>query len=322
MAVTKIDNVVNKNKSSEFFTFMGVPYCKDVKSVNADVVVMGVPCATPYLHDPAYGKANLAGPTAIRRATTKWVNAHDRIDWDVDSSVFSGHLDRIADIGDLDVHLDTAPANRELIRRTTETIVERGAVPVVLGGEDSIPIPVVQGLEALGDVTILQLDGHIDWKDDVHGERWGLSSGMRRASELPFVKNIIQVGIRGPSSAGPQEIADAKAWGVRFFTGEDIFDNGIDPVIQSIPEGSNVHINFDLDSLDPSIMPAVWVPTPGGMLYWHVSKIIRAVSRRAKIASFAMVEYVEERDSNGIAARHAARLAATAIGEVVRNRGK
>jgi agmatinase len=108
--------------------------------------------------------------------------------------------------------------------------------------------------------------------------------------------------------------------GVRFFTGENVFDDGIDPIIAAIPEGAHVHINLDLDSLDPSIIPAVWVPTPGGLSYWHVSKLIRGVAKKAKIASFAMVEFVEERDITGTAAPMAVRLAATAIGEVLRSR--
>lgn len=304
----------------ERLTFLDVRHVSDISNLDADVVVMGIPCATPYLHIPEYGRANLSGPRAIRRATSMFAQSHDRIDWDVADSMFSGSRDRVVDIGDLDVSFEKAAENRALIKSTTEAIVRQGAVPVVLGGEDSIPIPVVQGLAGLEDVTILQVDGHMDWRDEVNGERFGLSSGMRRASELPFVKSIVQVGMRGPSSGGPQEVADARAWGVKFFTGEEIHDHGVDPVIDSIREGANVHINFDLDSLDPSIMPAVWVPTPGGLSYWQASKLIRGVARKAKIVSFAMVELVEDRDITGTAAITASRLATTAIGEILRSR--
>jgi agmatinase len=61
------------------------------------------------------------------------------------------------------------------------------------------------------------------------------------------------------------------------------------------------------------------VPTPGGLSYWDVSKIFRGVAGRANIVSFAMIEYVEARDPAGIAGL-AARLCATAIGEIVRSR--
>jgi agmatinase len=307
-------------ESADALTFMGVDASRDLTKLDADVVVIGIPCATPYGHTPDYSKANMSGPSAIRRASSLWANSHDRIDWDVGTTTFFDHADRVVDLGDLPVQFDTPERNRDIIKATTEAVIARGAVPIALGGEDSTPNPVMQGLGALGVVTILQIDAHIDWRDEVNGERWGLSSGMRRASELPFVKTIIQVGMRGPGSAGPKDIADARSWGVRFFTGEDVFDAGIDPVIAAIPDGANVHINFDLDSLDPSIMPAVWVPTPGGLSYWHVSKLIRGVSRRARIASFAMAEFVEDRDLNGTAAPMAARLAATVIGEVLRAR--
>jgi agmatinase len=160
----------------------------------------------------------------------------------------------------------------------------------------------------------------MDWRDSNHGERWGLSSGMRRASEMPFVKNIVQVGTRGPSSGGETEVRDALAWGAKFFTGEDLFDRGVQPVIDAIPEGANVHVNFDLDGLDPTFMPAVWVPAPGGLGFWPAMKLIRGVARKANIVSVAMVEYVEARDPAGLAANTAVRLTSAFISEILRQR--
>ena len=52
---------------------------------------------------------------------------------------------------------------------------------------------------------VLQLDAHIDWRDEVKGVRDGYSSTMRRASEMPWVKGIIQVGARGVGSARREE---------------------------------------------------------------------------------------------------------------------
>lgn len=301
-------------------TYMNVPYCADVRTVDADAVIMGVPCCTPYLFLPEYGQANLKSADALRENSRQWFTYHDRYDWDVDRPYFSNREHRIADIGNLAVDFYQAEANRKLIRETTETIISRGAVPFMLGGEDSTPIPVIQGLGALGDVTVLQLDAHMDWRDDMQGERWGLSSGMRRASELPFVKNIIQVGMRGPSSGGPREVADALDWGVKFIPAEKIYKNGIEQVIDAIPEGANVHINLDLDVLDPSFMPSVWVPTPGGLTYWDVLQIIKGIAKKGRICSFGMVEYIADRDPQGIYGTLANRLAVTAIGEVLAQR--
>ena len=99
---------------------------------------------------------------------------------------------------------------------------------LVLGGDDSVPIPVLAAYEAHGPLTILQLDAHIDWREEVSGETQGLSSNMRRASEMAWVENIIQVGARGIGSAKPQDRSDALAWGVDFYPMRDVVQNGIE----------------------------------------------------------------------------------------------
>jgi len=300
-------------------TFLGVRLCSNIERVDADAVIIGVPCATPYLARPAYGSANLSGPAAIRKGVSHLTARQDRYDWECGGTTLRERSHRVVDAGNLNVSFRDAEWNRRVIRESVESVVEQGAVPIVLGGEDSVPIPVLQGLSKLNNVTVLQLDAHVDWRDEVEGERWGLSSTMRRASELPFVKKIIQVGMRGPSSASPADIQDAKEWGVTFFPAELVHQQGIDAILDQLPPGGNVHINLDLDVLDPSIMPAVWVPTPGGLTYWHIVQLIRGVARRAKIKSFAVVEFCESKDPSGYHAMLAGRLVATAVGEVVGN---
>ena len=82
-------------------------------------------------------------------------------------------------------------------------------IPIVMGGDDSIPIPVLAAYHEHGPITILQLDAHIDWRDEVAGETQGLSSNMRRASEMNWVENIIQVGARGVDLV-PHQIGNAR----------------------------------------------------------------------------------------------------------------
>jgi agmatinase len=168
-------------------TFMGLPRCDDLDALDADIAVMGVPCATPYLQVDAYGLANLAGPTALRRASTVLGKMHDRHDWDLDLPLLAGPAGRVVDIGDLPLDFYQAETNRATIRRTVERLAARRTTVIALGGEDSVPTPMLQGLAAYADVTVLQIDAHMDWRDSNLGERWGLSSGMRRASEMPFV---------------------------------------------------------------------------------------------------------------------------------------
>src|SRR5690349_5808413 len=141
-------------------TFMGVPRHEDIGSIDADIAIVGIPCATPYLAVEAYGLANLAGPTALRRASNILSGYHDRHDWDTDLHLLPAEKGRVVDIGDLPVHFHHAEANRALIKSTVEQLAARNTAVIALGGEDSIPTPMLQGLHSYEDVTVLQIDAH------------------------------------------------------------------------------------------------------------------------------------------------------------------
>ena len=304
---------------SDSATFMGVPSLERVSDFEAEIAIFGAPVCTPYLSATEYAHANLEGPTAIRQAVATWAWAHDRFDWDQGECLYVDMNDRVVDLGDLPLKMDTAEQNRALIKRTCEAVFDKGGIPFALGGDDSIPLPVLWAMKGLGDVTVLQIDAHPDWRDEVGGERYGLSSGMRRASEQPYVKQIVQVGMRGLSSAGAREVQDALDWGVKFFPGHEVHEQGLAPILEQIEPGSNVFITIDLDGLDPSIMPAVYVPAPGGLLYWQVVQLIRGVVEKARLRAFAVVELVPARDPEGLGALTAGRIVSNAVGSVLRH---
>ncbi|MER8465448.1 arginase family protein [Mesorhizobium sp. M1396] len=301
-------------------TFMGVAACTDIEDLDAQVVVIGIPCATPYPGAVGYAHANLDAPQAIRDGLAMWAGAKDRYDWDLAALPFCGREGLVRDFGDLPTRPDMPEENRNLIHETILKIIDRGAVPVVIGGDDSVPVPIIKAVAArTPDLTILQIDAHIDWRDEVDGERYGLSSVMRRASEQRNVATMVQVGARGLSSAGHNEIADAEAWGVRFFPAHVVRQKGIQQIVEAIPAESRVHINLDLDGLDPTIMPAVFVPAPGGLLYWEVVELIKAVAAKATICSLAAVEFVPSKDPRGTSALTAGRIISLAIGSILKN---
>ena len=198
-------------------------------------------------------------------------------------------------------------------------MLDRGAVPVLIGGDDSLPIPMLDAFGGSGRrFTILQIDAHIDWRDEVDGERLGLSSTMRRASEMAHVERIVQVGQRGIGSARPGDHADAVAWGVEFVPAAEVARSGVARAVGLIPEGAEVIVCLDLDALDPAVMPAVIGRTAGGLGYWQVVDLIAAVAARARIAGFDMVEFMPARDIDGLGATTAAQLLATVVGVIGR----
>jgi len=299
-------------------TFLDLPPASITAAARADVAILGAPVATPY---PSVGPYCAAGPAAIRAGIANWAGARDHMDFDLGGSMVAAGTSAV-DCGDLAWEAQDSAGNRARITDAARALLDGGAVPVVIGGDDSIPIPLFQAFEGRGTFTVLQIDAHIDWRDEVEGIKFGLSSTMRRASEMGWIERIIQVGARGTGSARVSDYKDAVAAGVRFFVADAVHERGIEPVLAEVPAGGNVLVTIDCDGLDPTIMPAVIGPAPGGLTYWQAVGLMRGVARRARIAAFDIVEFMRERDRQERGALTAARLVANAIGLISRQRTK
>jgi agmatinase len=297
-------------------TFLDLPQASLAEAARADVAILGAPAATPY---PSVGPYCAGGPAAIRAGIANWAGARDHMDFDLGGAMVAAGTIAV-DCSDLAWEARDAAGNRARITDAAKTLLAGGAVPVVIGGDDSIPIPLFQAFEDRGKFTVLQIDAHIDWRDEVQGIKLGLSSTMRRASEMGWIERIIQVGARGTGSARVSDYRDAVAAGVRFFFADAVHERGIEPVLAEVPAGSNVLVTVDCDGLDPTIMPAVIGPAPGGLSYWQAVGLIRGIARKARIAAFDIVEFMPERDQQQRGALTAARLVANAIGLISRQR--
>jgi agmatinase len=284
----------------------------------ADAVMFGAPHGTPYakIDNQPYA----AAPDALRSALASDAGWHDHWDFDLGGSLFDGSDFALADAGNLVTSPTDGAGNRALIKATAENIVAGGAVPIMIGGDDSTPIPFIEGLAARGPLTIVQIDAHIDWRDERRGERLGFSSTMRRASEMTHVERIVQVGMSGLGSARAAEVELAQEWGARFVTARALHCDGIESVLAHVPAGANCLITFDCDALDAGIMPAVMAPTPGGLTYLQVTDLIHAIADKARIVAFDLIEFVPERDVTGTAAITAARIVVNLVGALVRQR--
>ena len=293
--------------------FFDLPMASPGDTDNSDIIILGVPAATPY---PSVGNYCADAPDAVR-AAFGWPGVLEHHDFDVEGQLLPAGI-RAIDWGNLEFSETDFAANRDRITRHVEAVLGSAALPIVIGGDDSVPIPVLQAYRTHGPLTILQLDAHIDWRDEVDGEAMGLSSNMRRASEMGWVENIIQVGARGIGSARPGDRQDAIDWGVEFFPMREVMRNGLDRVIAAIPKGCNLYIALDIDVMDPAVVPAVIGPAPGGISYWQLLDLLEAASARARIAGFNLVELMPSADVGGRGALVAARIVASVMGLVAR----
>jgi len=295
--------------------FFDLPVAPVGDTANADIVVFGAPAATPYA---SVGNYCADAPGAIR-AAFGWPGVLGHHDFDIDGCLLPAGVSAV-DWGNLDYSETDFSANRERISNSIVSVLDAGAVPLVLGGDDSVPIPVLQAYREHGPLTILQFDAHIDWRDEVGGETLGLSSNMRRASEMGWVENIIQVGARGIGSARPQDRRDALDWGVKFFPMREIAAHGLEPVINSIPRSGRLYVALDIDAMDPAVVPAVIGPAPGGFSYWQLLQVLEAAAQRMNIVGFNLVELMPGADIGGRGALVAARIVAMMLGLVARQR--
>ena len=291
---------------------------------DVDIGIIGIGSATPY----PVGSYCHDAPDAIRSARS-WPTILDQHEFDLFDVVPSAGVIPpgvcAADLGDLDVVADAAPEttaeNRRRIREAITAMLDAGTTPFVLGGDDSVPIPVLESYcgVAGGPISILQIDAHIDWRDEVGGETQGLSSNMRRASEMAHVGNIVQLAARGIGSARQEEVEAALDYGVAFHTMRRLREaGGIQRAIADLPEGVPVYVALDVDSLDPSVMPAVIGAAQGGLDYWQMMEIFEAIAARAPICGFNMVEFMPAHDINGQGALMASRLGLSMLGLMAR----
>ena len=291
--------------------FMGATKSRTAEGY--DAAIFGAPHGTPY--KGIDNRVHQGAPDAFRTAIAPDAEWLEHWDFDLGGPLLGQGL-ALCDLGNLKTTSKDAEGNRKKIEDCTARIIDAGAVPIMLGGDDSVPIPFIAGFARHPAIVILQIDAHIDWRDERYGERHGFSSTMRRASEHDHVWRIVQVGARGMGSAREAEIQDAQKWGARIITSRDVHHHGLSQVLEHIPEDSDCVICLDCDALDVAQMSAVAYPSPGGLTFTHVTDLIAGVAAKARIAGFCMVEFVPKRDPAGTAAFTAARIACNVIGRI------
>jgi agmatinase len=295
-------------------TFLDTPRCDDLDRLDAHIAVLGAP----------YGMASYTlnrsaicstAPQAIREQSLRFSPSYrTHYDFDFDGDLLAGRPVKIVDCGDVPDLLGRFEESQRVATAAIRTIVGRGAIPVVLGGEHSIPIPVLRGYEAHGPIFVVHVDAHLDWRDNIEGVREGLSSPLRRVSEMRWVKGMAQIGLRGFGSARKEEVNDARAYGSILIGAEELHRVGIEEVLKRIPDQERYYLTVDADGLDPTIAPGVAGPAPGGVTYYEATNLIKGLARKGGIVGYDFVEVVPGLDVGNMTSLLAARLILNLIG--------
>jgi len=231
---------------------------------NARFVIIPV----PFEKTVSYGGGTAKGPEAILKAS-QFIEDYD-IELDIETYRAGMHVSRPV-------------KDPKKLTSVVEGILKDAKVPVVLGGEHSVtPFAVAACMKHHKDLSVLQFDAHADLRDSYHGSKNSHACAARRILEIC---PVVQVGIR---SMDISEAKYARSSGqiskIHFADKLELTDK------ISTQLSKNVYITFDVDVLDPSIMPSTGTPEPGGMYYYDILDIFRDVSRQNNIIGFDFVE--------------------------------
>lgn len=281
-------------------TFLGAPYVKNLEELNADFAVLGVP-----FDEGTWGQpGERYGPRDLRESSQEY--NHDLTEGfyyiDGDRTTLKGK--RWADAGDIDV-FPTVPARTgEKITAAVRTILLKKAFPIVLGGDHSITYPVLRGMDK--PVTLIHFDAHLDtW----NGEPGNLdhASWVNRAGQLPNVKKIVQIGMRGLAN-DPEAVGNARKLHTSIITSEQIHEKGVAWALSQVPQSENIYITLDVDVMDPTLAPGTGTLEPGGLSFAEIDGLLKGVAAKGRLVGFDVVEVNPYRDSSGRTAQTAVRL--------------
>ena len=203
---------------------------------------------------------------------------------------------RLGDDGDLP--LTESDGDDSLIAAAVAQAAAAGAVPLVLGGDHSVTLPVIEALAARhGAIDILHFDAHPDLYDDFEGNPRSHASPFARIMERGLARRLVQVGIRTLNRHCREQ---AERFGVEIVEMRHFAPD-------SVPRPSGpLYVSLDLDAFDPAVAPGVSHHEPGGLSVRDVLAVLDRV--RSPIVGADIVEYNPGRDLNGVTAVLAAKL--------------
>jgi agmatinase len=163
---------------------------------------------------------------------------------------------------------------------------DEGKTVVSLGGEHTVSIGPVRALaERYHDLSVVQIDAHADLRDSYQNNRYSHACTMRRIRDI--TKKTVGIGIRNISSEGA-ELAQAE--NIPLFFARDIsgHDGWQEDAISELTD--NVYLTIDLDGFDPSVIPGVGTPEPGGLGWYETLRFLRRLCECRNVVGFDVVE--------------------------------
>jgi guanidinopropionase len=193
------------------------------------------------------------------------------------------HLARCADLGDSPVNPADVQDSLARVAAFFGQVAAKGIRPMTAGGDHLVSLPVLRALARDRPVGMVHFDAHTDFYDRYYGDfTYTHGTPFRRAAEegLLDTRRVVQIGIRGTAYDG-EDVEWARANGVRVVMIEELFDRGIDAVMDEalrVVGGGATYVSFDIDGIDPSQAPGTGTPEIGGFSTHQAQRMVRRLA--------------------------------------------
>jgi agmatinase len=269
---------------------MRLPYLRDAREL--DVAVVGV----PYDGGTSYRPGARYGPRHVRDQSSL-IRPYNPV---LDVSPFERL--RVADYGDVDVSPVSIEETFAAVERELDPVVAAGAIPLAVGGDHSITLPVLRAVARRhGPLALVHFDAHPDTWGEYAGSYHYHGSTFRRAIEEGLVdgRRLIQIGIRGPIY-GRDDFDFHAEHGLEAIRIGEVKEQGVARVLERLArlEGRPAYCSFDIDAVDPAYAPATGTPEVGGLTAYEALSLVRGL-RRLSLVGADLVEVSPPYDGPG-----------------------
>lgn len=308
--------------ASGIATFCRAPVVEDFDQVTGDVAVMGI----PWDEGVSFRPGARFGPRNLRDFSVRFAFKQRGLDeggyWDIDlGRRFLSNV-QIVDSGDVDVIYTDVSRTFDLITDSVSALLDRGVLPVLLGGDHSVSFPIVRAYSRFKPLSIVHFDAHLDYFDSVHGVKYANGNPLKRISELDFIGPMVQIGMRG-LRAPERHYRDSTERGNVVIPATQVREQGVEAALARLPELGQTYVTIDIDALDPSIAPGTGSPEFDGLMHWQLKQLLRGVAAKARgqIVGFDLVEVNPMMDTIGQTSSVATQVIIEFLGAIFEQRG-
>ena len=263
---------------ADIATFFRLPIVKDLNKL--DYCICGIPWDGGTTNRPGARH----GPREIRNASSLIRTYHP-------SSLKSPYDNyQIADIGDCPVNPADLHDSLNKITSFYSKIAETKTIPLSIGGDHLISLPILRALAKNKPVGMFQFDSHSDtWDTYFGGFKYTHGTPFRRAIEENLIdpKKYVILGLRG-GLYDPDDLTWAIDQGVTIISTDKFYEIGFKEtlkIIKDILEETPTYLTFDIDGIDSTFAPGTGTPEVGGFNVRESQNIIRALNKLNFIGS-------------------------------------